>query len=153
VVGKIKLISKDNPSNAAEDIFNGQQPYAVEVTVQGTCDFLFHAWNIEAIEEKGKAAKNSEAKKTDNLESYVYRNEKNELCIPGEYLRQSCINAARYKQDPRSPRKSAMDLYKAGLVCLTELASLGKVDWDYVSAKHVKVQHSSTRTSCTMFSK
>jgi hypothetical protein len=135
-----KVQAKDSPTNGAKDAFTIQQPYAVTVTIQGSCDFLFHAWNIESIEEKGRAAKNSAIKKTDDLESYVYRNDKGELSIPGEYLRMSAINAARYKQDPRSPRKSAMDLYKAGLVCLTEYASLGKTDWDYVSRKHVKVQ-------------
>ena len=58
--------------------------------------------------EKAKAAKNSKAKKTDNLETYVYRCDNGNLGIPGEYLRGSVINAAKYRQDPRSPRASAV---------------------------------------------
>ena len=92
------------------------------------------------MQEKAKAAKGSKGKKEDNVESYVYRNEANEICIPGEYFRQAIIHAAKYIQDPRSPRKSAMDLFKAGLVVLTEYASLGKVEWDYLDQRRVVVQ-------------
>ena len=85
--------------------------------------------------------------KTDNIESYVYRNSEGNLCIPGEYLRQSVIQSAKYRQDPRSPRKSAMDLFKAGLVSLTELADTGKKDWDYLDQRRVVIQRSGvTRT-------
>ena len=115
-------------------------PYAVHVTIEGTADLLFHRWNCEAVDEKAKAAKNSKAKKEDNIESYVWRNDNNELCIPGEYFRQSIIHAAKFKQDPRSPRKSAMDLFKAGIVTLSPLSSLGKVEWDYLDTRRVTVQ-------------
>ena len=47
------------------------------------------------------------------------------LCIPTEYFRMALIGAAKFKQDPRSPRKSAMDLFKAGVANLTDLCSLG----------------------------
>jgi archaeosine-15-forming tRNA-guanine transglycosylase len=103
---------------------------------------LFHRWNPEAVEEKAKAAKNSRSKKTDDIESYVYRNEAGELCIPGEYLRQAIIHAAKYRQDPRSTRKSAMDLYKAGVQSLTPLASLGLEKWDYEDKRRVVIQRS-----------
>jgi len=116
------------------------EPYAVKVAIEGTAALLSHAWNVEAVQEKAKAAKGSKGKKEDNVESYVYRNEANEICIPGEYFRQSIIHAAKYIQDPRSPRKSAMDLFKAGLVVLTEYASLGKVEWDYLDQRRVVVQ-------------
>lgn len=92
------------------------------------------------MDAKSKAAKGSKAKKTDNIESYVYRNDAGELCLPGEYLRQAIINAAKFRQDPRSPRKSAMDLYKAGIVSLTPLASLGISTWDYEHKCRVTVQ-------------
>lgn len=100
-------------------------PYVANVRIVGTADFLFHRWNVEGVEAKGKAAKGSKAKKTDDVESYVYRDDVGDLAIPGEYLRQAVIHAAKFRQDPRSPRKSAMDLYKAGVVTLTPLASLG----------------------------
>ena len=52
----------------------------------------------------------------------------------------STILASKYKQDPRSPRKSAMDLFKAGLVTLTDLGSLGIKDWDYIDRRRVTIQ-------------
>lgn len=118
----VKAVSE--VTNGAAEIIGAGEPYSVLVELTGTADFLFHRWNCEAVEEKSKAAKNSKAKKTDDVESYVYRNEAGELCIPGEYLRQSIIHAAKFKQDPRSPRKSAMDLFKAGVVALTALAPI-----------------------------
>ena len=65
------------------------------------------------------------------VESYVYRDDAGHICLPGMYLVQSIIHAAKFRQDPRSPRKSAMDLFKAGLVPVTALASLGTKVWDY----------------------
>lgn len=115
-------------------------PYTCEITIEGTADILFHRWSNESVEAKAKAPKNSKAKKEDDVESYVYRNKAGEICIPGEYLRQSIIHAAKFKQDPRSPRKSAMDLFKAGIVSLTSLASLGTKDWDYLDKRRVVIQ-------------
>jgi hypothetical protein len=115
-------------------------PYGVDVRIVGAADLIFHRWNCEGVEAKGKAAKGSKAKKTDDVESYVYRDDAGDICLPGEYLRQSVINAAKYRQDPRSPRKSAMDLFKAGIVSLTPLASLGVKEWDYEHKCRVTVQ-------------
>lgn len=128
------------PSNGAARDIEFSVPYVMQLTVKGTADILFHRWNCEAVAEKAAAAKGSKAKKTDNIETYVYRNDAGELCIPGEYLRGSIINAAKYRQDPRSPRKSAMDLFKAGVVCLTPLASLGLKEWSYEHRCRVQVQ-------------
>lgn len=129
-----------NVSNdAAPDIQMGV-PYQVEITLAGTAPMLFHRWSCDAVDEKAKAAKGSKAKKSDNVESYVYRNEVGELCLPGEYIRQSILHAAKFRQDPRSPRKSAFDLYKAGIVALTELCSLGVSDWDYLDRRRVVIQ-------------
>ena len=116
------------------------EPYAVKTVIEGVAPIIFHRWSVEAVDEKAKAAKGSRAKKTDNIESYVWRNETGVLCIPGEYFRQSIIHAAKYIQDPRSPRKSAMDLFKAGLVILTDLAPLGKDTWDYLDQRRVVIQ-------------
>lgn len=127
-------------SNDAQDTIGISEPYIVEATAKGSSAMLFHRWSCDDVEAKSKAAKNSKAKKTDNLESYVWRNNKGELCIPGEYFRQSIINAAKFKQDPRSPRKSAMDLFKAGVVVVTELASLGVKEWDFVDRRRVTIQ-------------
>ena len=62
------------------------------------------------------------------------------LCLPGEYVRQSVIAAAKFRQDPRSPRKSAMDLVKAAVVSLTPLASLDVKEWDYLHKCRVQIQ-------------
>lgn len=128
------------PTNGAQPTIELSEPYIARVSVEGVADILFHRWNCEAVEAKSSAAKGSKAKKTDDLESYVYRNTKGNLCIPGEYLRMATINAAKFRQDPRSPRKSAMDLYKAGIVTLTDLADLGTKDWDYEDKRRVLVQ-------------
>lgn len=127
-------------TNGAVETLELSQPYTALVTVQGTADLIFHRWNVEGVEAKSKAAKGSKAKKTDDIESYVYRDESGALCIPGENFRQSAILAAKYRQDPRSPRKSAMDLYKAGVVATTPLASLGITEWDYEHKARVQVQ-------------
>ena len=138
--GANHAIGGEAPTNGAEESILTAAPYAAAFTLKGTADLLFHRWNVEAVAEKAAAAKGSKAKKSDNVESYVYRNVDGELCVPGEYVRQSIIAAAKYKQDPRSPRKSAADLFKAGIVSLTDLAPLGLKTWDYEHAARVQVQ-------------
>jgi hypothetical protein len=135
-----KVIAICEPTKGGNEIIAYGEPFTVNVTIQGASDFLFHRWNCESVAEKGKAAKNSAAKKTDDIESYVYRLDNRELAIPGEYLRQAIIHAAKYRQDPRSPRKSAMDLYKAGVISLTLYASLGVSTWDYLDTRRVMIQ-------------
>ena len=137
-MAKVKNVAE--VSNGGADTIEYGLPYTAHVTIQGSSDFLFHRWNCEAVETKAKAAKNSAAKKTDDIESYVWRNDEGELCCPGEYLRQAVIWAAKFKQDPRSPRKSAMDLTKAGVVSLTNLSSFGKTEWDYEDKRRVVSQ-------------
>lgn len=129
-------------TNGGEDTYQAELPYRVSVTIEGVADLIFHRWNVEAVDAKSKAAKGSKEKKSDNIASYVYRDDSGDICLPGEYLRQSIINAAKFKQDPRSPRKSAMDLYKAAVVATTELASLGSHKWDYEDRRRVTVQRS-----------
>ena len=134
-------------SNGARTVINASMPYTVRVAIEGSADLLFHRWNNEAVEAKAAAAKNSKAKKTDDLESYVYRTADGNLALPGENLRQSVITAAKFRQDPRSPRKSASDLYKAGVVALTDYADLGVQAWDYEDRRRVMIQRAGiTRT-------
>jgi hypothetical protein len=126
--------------NAAEAQIAQGAPYTIAVGVEGTAPFLFHRWSVESIAAKASARKGSKQKKSDDVESYVYRDTNGDLCIPGEYLRQSLIAAAKFLQDPRSPRKSAADLFKAGIVVQTELASLNQKSWDYLDQRRVMVQ-------------
>lgn len=129
-----------NKTNGGKSVVDTSAPYAVEVMLEGSSDMLFHRWNCESVDAKASAAKNSKSKKTDDIETYVWRNDAGELCVPGEYLRQSIIHAAKFRQDPRSPRKSAMDLFKAGVVPVTLLASLGSENWDYLDTRRVTIQ-------------
>lgn len=154
----VTAIGGDAPTNGAEEVIDLSQPYAAMVQLRGTADILFHRWNVEEVAAKAGAAKGSKAKKTDNIESYVFRNDDGFICLPGEYLRQAVIHAAKFRQDPRSPRKSAMDLYKAGVCSLTQLSPIirpaeGKevrqclTEWDYEHKCRVTIQRNGiTRT-------
>ena len=135
-----KQVLEEQVSNGGAKAIEAGAPFRVNVELCGTSDMLFHRWNAEGVEEKAKAKKNSVAKKTDDIESYVWRNEHGEICIPGEYLRQAIVHAAKYRADPRSPRKSAMDLFKASVVALSALASLGVKKWDYEDKRRAVVQ-------------
>lgn len=131
-------------TNDAEENIALSVPYTATVVIEGVAPLLFHRWSNEAIAEKAAAAKGSKAKKSDNIESYVYRCPDGTIGIPGEYLKGSICDprngAAKYRQDPRSPRKSALDLFRAGVVVLTPIASLGKATWDYLDSRRVMVQ-------------
>lgn len=137
-------------SNAGAATIALDEPYRVAVQITGDAPILFHRWQSDAVEAKAKAAKGSAAKKSDDIESYVWRDAAGIIGLPGEYLRGSLIDprngAAKYLQDPRSPRKSALDLFKAGVVSLTDLAPLTRADgslaesWDYVDRRRVTVQ-------------
>jgi hypothetical protein len=140
-------------TNGGKSVIEAEFPYVVHVKIVGCSDLIFHAWDCDAIEAQMKAKKGSAAKKTDNLDSYVRRNEGGFICLPTEYLRMSVVNAAKFRQDPRSPRKSASDLYKAAVVSLSPLSPIvmrdGKLakDWEYEHRCRVMIQRSGiTRT-------
>lgn len=135
-----KTTALSGVGNDAKTDIELQQPYVVETRIEGTAALLFHRWSCEAISEKAAAKKGSAAKKTDNVESYMYRDDKGMIAIPSEYFRQAIIHAAKFKQDPRSPRKSAMDLFKAGIATLEELCPLGVKEPDYLDQRRVVIQ-------------
>lgn len=135
-----KVIELSEVTSGGNRVISESEPFVVSVSVEGASDLLFHRWNSEAVDEKAKAAKNSRARISDDTESYVYRNEAGEICLPGSYFRGSIVNAAKFRQDPRSPRKSAMDLFKAGVVVTSDLCSLGSKNWDYLDKRRVTVQ-------------
>lgn len=140
-------IGGTSPTNGAESCINMQKPYRVLVELEGVCPMLFHRWNNESVEAKANAKKGSKEKKTDDIESFIWKNEDGILCIPGEYVRQSVIHAAKYEQDPRSPRKSMMDLMKAALVSLTELAPTGFKEANYIDKRRVVIQRNAVTRS------
>lgn len=133
-------ISEDRVKNkGGQGVVQKTEPYVVEVTIRGTDPILFHKYDIESVKEKGAAAKGSKSKKTDNLESYVYRNEKRDLVFPGINFKACLCEAARSKQDPRSPRKSLRDLLRAAIKVPGE-ASFGTKDWDFEDVRAVGIQ-------------
>lgn len=136
-------------SNAAASTITSDMPYVIETTILGSAALLFHRWQSDSIEAKANAAKGSTAKKTDDVASYVWRDENDTLCIPGAYLAGAIsgpAGAAKYRQDPRSPRKSALDLFKAGVAVTTELAPIitssgdKATEPDYYDRRRVTVQ-------------
>lgn len=150
--GKADALGTDL-SNDGEFSVQLSTPYIASLTIEGVAPVLFHRWSCEDVEAKQKAAKNSAAKKQDNVDSYVYRDDDGNIAIPGLYLKGSLCDprngAAKYRQDPRSPRKSALDLYKAGVVPLTIMAPILSVGsetpattWDYLDKQRVTVQRS-----------
>lgn len=148
--GEGTAVGEQQGNDAAETI-TGEAPYRARVTVEGIAALLCHRWSNESVAEKSAAAKGSKTKKTDDVDSYVYRDSKSRICLPGEYLRASICGkkgSARLRQDPRSPRKSAVDLYSAGIIIETELAPITKVSgqvaetWDYLDSRRVTVQMS-----------
>lgn len=149
--GKVETIGPA-PSNAGMVAIDATLPFAVGFRVEGVVPILFHRWSNESVAEKAKAKKGSAAKKTDDIESYVYRDSEGLICLPGEYIYGSIVDrkngAAKYRQDPRSPRKSALDLYRAGIAPLTLLAPILSAGgdatdkWDYLDERRVTVQQS-----------
>jgi hypothetical protein len=158
--GKAEVIGPE-PTNDAADIIATQLPFAVQFTIEGVCPILFHRWSNESVAEKAAAKKGSAAKKSDDVDSYVYRDESGFVCLPGEYVHASIASkregAARYFQDPRSPRKSAVDLYKAACVPLTLLAPILDADgrktkkWDYLDERRMVVNNSGITRSRPAF--
>jgi hypothetical protein len=119
-------------------------PHQTATGPEPTCANLVRPYWIHCAKHspvcESKAKKGSAEKKTDDVESFVYRNGEGELCIPGEYIRGAIVAAAKFQQDPRSPRKSAADLFKAAIISLTPLASLGAKEWDYLDKRRVCIQ-------------
>ena len=97
----------------------------------GPAPLLFHRWQTAAVDAKAAAAKGSKAKKTDDVESYVYRDATGQIGLPGEYLRQSVAGpkagSAKYRQDPRYPRASTRSLMAASVITLTDVSPIYSV--------------------------
>jgi hypothetical protein len=150
--GAAMMISKnaDQISNDAADLI--ATPFSVDLTIEGTADILLHKWSNEAVAEKAAAARGSKAKKTDDVESYVYRNETGYICLPGRYIIRSIVEAGRFHHDPRSTRKMAKELVQAGVICEDMLSPVlvngePASEWQYLDQQRVTVQRNGiTRT-------
>lgn len=149
--GAVAVVTEERtqhkPKNAnGKGVVDIAAPYAVSVAIQGTEMILLHRYDVEAVKQKASAKKGSADKKNDNVESYVYRNEKNEIGLPGLNFKAAMCEAAKFSQDPRSPRKSARDLFRAGLR-VRGLASFGKDAWDTLDVRKVVVQRNAVARS------
>ncbi|MBQ6737622.1 MAG: hypothetical protein IJP96_11185 [Synergistaceae bacterium] len=146
----MKKLNEEQVTNAVEGMLN--QPFSVKIKLQGTQDILFHRWNNEVVEAKAAAKKGSKEKKTEDPETYVYRNDEKQICIPGRYIVRSVVEAGRNFQDPRSSRKMAKDLVQAAVMCdeiLSPILVGGKptTEWDYDDRQRVCIMRSAiTRT-------
>lgn len=117
------------------------QPYRVRFTIQGSRPILLHAYNTAAVAENAALPKGSKGKKQDNIESYVYRNSDNYICLPGLNVMACLIEQGKSRQDPRSPRKSARDLLKATILPDDDLIPFEPftAEWDFLDERRVKV--------------
>lgn len=104
------------------------------VRIKGVDPILFHAYDVEAVAAKAGAKKGSEEKKTDNIESYVYRGKKNDIVLPGLNFKACLCESAKSFQDPRSKRKSMKDLIRAGIKCRSD-SSFGHDTWEYIDKR------------------
>jgi hypothetical protein len=77
-----KVVHLADPTSGGNSAIAEGEPYTVTVEITGSADLLFHRWNCEAVDEKSKVAKNSAAKKKDDVESYVYRTQEGLLALP-----------------------------------------------------------------------
>lgn len=147
----IDTLVQESTSNGVAS-FIGEQEYALEVQIVGTSPLLMHRYDTESVKRKGKAAKNSVEKKSDDLESYIYRDPTtHKIGIPGRNILSCLREAGRSIADPRSPRKSARDLVATGLRVEPFLAPLGKTTWDYIDEQRVVVQRSAISRSRPAF--
>jgi hypothetical protein len=148
VVPRKKSIEVHHPvSEDAKNILRMGECWMARITVEGTRDLLMHRYSHESVEAKKKEKKNSEAKKTDDVDSYVYRvsNKDHRIGMPGTWLHGALIKAGRSQQDPRSPRKMACDLMAEGIIINTLVAPFEPdvTEADYLDTQRVVVNRGS----------
>jgi hypothetical protein len=124
-----------------------EEPWTASFTIRGSASLIFHRW----VNDDGDGPSPRHKAKTDDVEGYVWRNEAGDICLPGEYVRQSLIGASKWRKDPRSSRASAVGLFKASIVSQTELAPVyssgGRArkparEWDYLDSRRAVIQRS-----------
>ena len=133
-------------SNDADDLIAFDRPYVAEVAIVGVTPLIMHRYSPESVGEKSRAGKGTLAKKTDDIESYVYRvsDTDRRVGLEGLALRAAIVEAGRYRQDPRSSRKSMIDLLRAVVMPLTVVATFepNTEAWDYLDSRRVVVMRS-----------
>ena len=140
-------------SNGAKNLIGMTQPYRARIELVGTAKMLMHCWNNEAIAEKASAKKGSAVKKTDDIESYVLRDEKGFIVMPCLNFCASIRTAGKSFSDPTSPRKSLHDRLKAIVVPEEEygLINGGVKTWDFIDQRRVVIQRAGITRSRPAF--
>ena len=144
--------------NGAARLISQVEPWAVKIRLRGVTGMLMHRWNSDSIEEKAAGPRGSIQRKTDDVESYVWRNEDGVICLPGEYVRQSILGASKRISDPTNVKKRAWELFKASIICTSELAPIlvdGKAckEWEVLDRRRVKVNQAGITRSRPAFLK
>lgn len=120
------------------------RPYRAEVSIEGIRPILFHRYDVQLIKDKSETKKGSKAKKTDNVESSVYLTDEGTLSVPGINFHSALIAASKFHSDPRSPRASAKELFKCGVLVVDDLSEItpARKTWEFEDARRVRVQNS-----------
>ena len=144
---KVKDTDFVGATSGANNLIELSEPYLATITVTGTADMLMHCWNNAAVAEKAAAKKNSVTKKTDDLESYVLRDEKGKIVMPTLNFCACIREAGKSFADPTSPRKSMKDRLKAIIipdakfgVMVSSASGKECKDWDFVDSRRVVIQ-------------
>jgi hypothetical protein len=135
-----KSINEDQVKHkGGKGVVQVSEPYVVEVEIVGVDPMLFHRYDIQDVESKASAKKGSKERKTDNLAGMVYRDSRGYLVFPGINFKACLREAARFKQDPRSSRKSLRDMIRAAIK-VPEDASFETKEWDYEDRRPVVIK-------------
>jgi len=142
-------------SNDAENMILSEIPYRAVIELVGTEKLLMHCWSNAVVSEKSGGKKNTAKKKTDDIESYVLRDEKDRIVIPTLNFCAAIREAGKSFQDPTSPRKSLRDRLKAVIIPGEEygLMNGGVKAWDFIDARRVVIQRAGITRSRPGFEK
>jgi|SRR5579872_1714216 len=137
----VDVEAETRTDKAREDRFVHERPYCADVVIIGTAHMLHHRYDCEQVKIQSEGGKGTKTKKTDNVESYLYRVPgTGEVGVAAVCIKAALLEAGKSFQDPRSPRKSARDLLKASVFVTPEVPSLGKKTWDFLHQAGACVQ-------------
>jgi hypothetical protein len=109
--------------NGAALAISESESYEVHMTLRGVSRLMFHRWDGDLIDYLAGLPRGHAAKKIDYPDQYIWRDDKNRICLPGLYLHQALVMAGKRLNDPSSPskRKTAFDLFKGAFFCVDDL--------------------------------
>lgn len=140
-------------SNGAKNFVDMSAPYRAKIKLVGTAKMLMHCWNNEAIAEKAAAKKGSAQKKTDDVESYLLRDEEGFIVMPCLNFCAAIRETGKSYPDPTSPRKSLRDRLKAIIVPEDEYGRIngGVKTWEFMDMRRVVIQRAGITRSRPAF--